>query len=186
MPKALKQLVPAGTAAKTGRRLSPAGKDQLFRKDLFLPVFGRKPQPEAAHFPPQSRNFGSGQRLDPKPFQFHPKDVHDRGGLKAHREELSVFLFGKRKPHLSENLFDPFDWKTPQRRKDKLRVRAVVMLNGRAPVGDVAASVSGRQELLSDPRAPLDQKDPASGDLFCGSDRGDHAGRSAACDRNHI
>ena len=87
------------------------------------------------------------------------QDIHDAVRLIGEGIDPSARLRDRYKAEPPEFRQRRFHAPCPERRQGKFRLLAVIVLRPQLPVGQIAASVSRRQQLPPDARLPLQQRD---------------------------
>ena len=128
----------------------------------------------------QAGDFGFAAGFHPAVRQFVAKHIEDGGCLARAREDLSGLLPSRLDAEAPEECECRLQVESSQRRAGEFGVRPVKAVRGEMCVGEIAASIAGRQQLLADAGHALENGDRRAAPRR--ADRRDHAGRAPADD----
>ena len=140
---------------------------------------------EAAPLPAHGRHGLARTQGDIRPREREAQHVHDAVGRVRERVHAPARLRHGHEPVRGEPVERRRGREGRERRRGKVRLRAVVVFGRGAGVRQVAAAVAGHGELAPHARLPLEEQDLIFR-LLGGGQRGHHAGRARAddCDRH--
>ena len=159
----LQQFIAAERSSQFGTCQTAACDNQLVTKIGFLLIFNRKTRAFSFYF----LNFKAGHQLDIGFPQSKTQHIHHGIGLVGIGIDPAGGLCHRVKTHIFKPLQGIFHRITGQRRGSKLRLIAVIVVGTSSQIGQIAAAVSGGQQLTAHPGLPL-KKQHLDIFIFCG------------------